>query len=174
MFSGLTTGLIVCLAQIAVAEDKVTVSTSGVTAPRAIILPLIDPDRGRRLFVTKGCFLCHQVNGTGGLAAPALDAPGGIDQLDVMGFVARMWNGAFAMLELQSLELGYQIELSGDEMADLAAFAASDEAQRGFSMEEIPEGLRDWIIEAPYWMSDDWPEPFQQEYDKDGLPFDYR
>lgn len=166
--------LTVLFANIAAAKDNTAASTSAVAGLRSIVLPMTDPDRGRRLFVAKGCFLCHAVNGAGGIAAPALDAPDGVDQLDLMGFVARMWQGASAMLELQSLELGYQIELSGDEIADLAAFAASEDAQRTFSMEEIPEVMHDWIIEKPYWQGDGWPETFEQEYNENGLPLDYQ
>ena len=77
------------------------------------------------------------------------------------------------MIELQNLELGYQIDLTGDEIADLAAFAGTAAAQEGFSIEEIPEPLREWLVDEPYWMSDQWPERFQ-EFDQDGLPFDYR
>lgn len=172
--AGMAAMLIALMAQIAVADDEGTASTPSATTLREIVLPMIDPDRGRRLFVAKGCFLCHAINGTGGIAAPALDAVEGVDQLDLMNFVARMWQGAFAMLELQALELGYQIELSGSEIADLAAFAASKEAQRNFSMEEIPDAMRDWIIEKPYWMGDGWPETFEQEYNEDGLPLDYK
>ena len=161
-------------AGIAAADDNTAASTSAAAGLRSITLPMIDPDRGRRLFVAKGCFLCHAVNGAGGIAAPALNAPDGVEPLDLMSFVARMWQGASAMLDLQSLELGYQIELSGDEIADLAAFAASAEAQRDFSMEEIPDAMRDWIIEKPYWQGDGWPETFEQEYNEDGLPLDYQ
>ncbi len=166
--------LIAFLAHIAVADDKETAAIPPAAGLREVVLPLIDADRGRRLFVAKGCFLCHAVNGAGGIAAPALDAAAGAEQLDLMNFVARMWQGASAMLDLQALELGYQIELSGDEIADLAAFSASTEAQRNFSMEEIPEAMREWIIEKPYWMGDGWPENFEQEYNEDGLPLDYK
>ncbi|NJO37737.1 MAG: cytochrome c [Rhizobiales bacterium] len=142
--------------------------------PRTLILPMVDAERGRLLFVTKGCVLCHAVNGAGGVAAPALDAAGGSAQLDLMGFVVRMWNGAQAMIELQAFELGYQIELTGEEIGDLAAFAASPEAQRRFTMQAIPDAMQSWIIDKPYWMGDGWPESFEQEYHEDGLPLDYR
>ena len=171
MVASLTSILAVLLAQAATAEE--TGSTSAFVGPKEIVLPLVDADQGRRLFVAKGCFLCHAVNGIGGAAAPALNAPEDAGQLDLMSFVARMWAGASAMLELQSKELGYQIELSGDEIADLAAFAANPEAQRTFSMEEIPETMRDWIIEKPYWQGEGWPETFEQEYHENGLPLDY-
>ena len=141
--------------------------------PTTVVLPMVDAERGRRLFVTKGCVLCHAVNGAGGIAAPALDADGRSEQLDLMNFVVRMWDGADAMIELQALELGYQIELTGEEIGDLAAFAASPEAQRRFTMQSIPEAMAPWIIEKPYWMGDGWPETFEQEYHEDGLPLDY-
>lgn len=171
MIASVTSILAVLSTQAATEEG--TGSTSAVMAPKEIVLPLIDADQGRRLFVAKGCFLCHAVNGIGGAAAPSLNAPEDVGQLDLMSFVARMWAGASAMLELQSKELGYEIELSGDEIADLAAFAASLEAQRSFSMEEIPETMRDWIIEKPYWQGEGWPETFEQEYHENGLPLDY-
>ncbi len=152
--------------------DEVSAETARVVEPSRVILPLVDAESGRRLFVVKGCVLCHAVNGAGGSAAPPLDADGSSD-LDLMDFVVRMWNGAQAMIELQALELGYQIELSGEEIGDLAAFAASPETQRGFSLESIPESMRSWIIEKPYWMGDGWPESFEQEYHENGLPLDY-
>lgn len=153
------------------AED--TKSVPGNAGLREMVLPMFDSARGRHLFVSKGCFVCHAVNGIGGMAAPALDAPEEIEQLNVLNFVARMWWGAQAMLELQTLKLGYQIQLDGNEIADLAAFAYSTEAQRGFSMEEIPELLQTLMIDEPYWLGDNWPEPFRREYDENGLPFDY-
>jgi cytochrome c len=140
--------------------------------PRTVILPMVDAERGRRLFVNKGCVLCHAVNGAGGIAAPALDAEDQSGQLDLMNFVVRMWNGAQAMIELQAFELGYQIELTGEEIGDLAAFAASPEAQRRFTMQAIPEAMQSWIIDKPYWMGEGWPESFEQEYHGNGLPLD--
>ena len=140
---------------------------------RELVQPLPDSTRGRNLFVSKGCFICHAVGGVGGVAAPALDAPKDLEQLNVLNFVARMWWGGRAMLELQDLELGYEIQLDGSEIADLAAFAYSTEAQRGFSKEEIPELLQPLIIDEPYWMGGNWPEPFRREYDENKLPFDY-
>ncbi len=157
---------------IAIAEE-VEKETDPLAEPINIILPLVDAEDGRRLFVTKGCVLCHAVNGAGGIAAPALDADGSSEQLDLMHFVVRMWNGAQAMIELQALELGYQIDLTGEEIGHLAAFAASPEGQRGFSLQEVPDAMQSWIIDKPYWMGEGWPESFEQEYHENGLPLDY-
>ncbi len=35
-----------------------------------LIMPMMDPDRGRKLFVAKGCVACHAINGVGGHDAP--------------------------------------------------------------------------------------------------------
>ncbi len=48
--------------------------TSLVRAGPSILFPLLDPARGRALFVDKGCVVCHSVNGVGGEIAPVLDA----------------------------------------------------------------------------------------------------
>ena len=65
---------------------------------------------------------CHAVNGVGGKAAPPLDAVRDTRTIDVLEFAARMWRGAPTMIVLQEMELGYQIELTGEEIAHLAAF----------------------------------------------------
>ncbi len=177
--SSLGLGLAACLVMLALPSDVDAAGENddlvmnGERAQREVVIPLVDPERGRRLFVTKGCFICHSIGGVGGKAAPVLDATGEGASLDLMGFVARMWRGAPAMLELQLLELGYRIELTGSEIADLAAFTADPEAQRDFSSEDIPDPLRDWQLDEPYWLQEEWPEHFEQEFDQDELPFDY-
>jgi hypothetical protein len=115
------------------------------------VVPNIDAERGRRLFVTKGCFICHSVKGVGGKAAPALDATSRSREIDVLGFVARMWNGAPFMFQLQALELGYRIEMEAHEIADLAGFVGDAKAQEGFSHREIPEIVQDWMVNEPWW-----------------------
>jgi mono/diheme cytochrome c family protein len=135
--------------------EQAIVTTSNV---EAIVIPRVNTDRGRKLFVTKNCVLCHSVNNVGGQGAPALDAPEHQTQIDLMGFVARMWRGAPAMTELQSKELGYVIQLEGKEIADLAAFLSDPGSQRSFSIREIPKSKRGSFIDKPYWETDTWPE----------------
>ena len=126
---------------------------SPVTAqPRmSVVMPLINAERGRRLFVTKGCFICHSVKGVGGKAAPALDATSKSRAIDVLGFVARMWKGAPLMFELQSMELGYRIDFKPGDIADLAGFIGDSKAQEGFSSTEIPEVVREWMVNQAWW-----------------------
>jgi cytochrome c len=119
-----------------------------------ILLPLMDAQRGRLLFASKGCVLCHSINGAGGKLGPSLDASEERPYIDVLDFAARMWRGAFAMAEFQAIEIGYQIELEGDELGDLAAFIYGIEQQRTFSEDEIPDLIKEWIVEEPYSLPD--------------------
>lgn len=111
---------------------------------------------GRVAFVEKGCVLCHSVNGVGGKAAPALDAPDPYVRPDPLDFAARMWRGAPAMVEFQSVELGYVIDLSADDIAHLAAFAASREEQKLLQESAVPGPMRDSILDERYWETEDW------------------
>ncbi len=105
-------------------------------------LPFSSSERGRELFVTKGCVVCHTVKGAGGEIGPPLDADPLQSEVDPFEFAARMWRGAQAMIALQNLELGFQIELSGEELAHIARFLHDSEAQRTFSGDEIPADIR--------------------------------
>jgi mono/diheme cytochrome c family protein len=92
--------------------------------------------------------LCHQINGVGGLAGPALDAQEPAGVFDPLDFAARMWRGAWAMADLQATEFGDVIMLSGQEIADIAAFAENHELQKRFSLDEVPEIMRAWIVDG--------------------------
>lgn len=115
-----------------------------------------DAARGRAAFVEKGCVLCHSVNGVGGKAAPALDAPDDFVKPDPLEFAARMWRGAPAMVEFQSVELGYVIDLTADDIAHIATFAASRDEQKLLKDEDIPGPMRDSILDERYWETEDW------------------
>ena len=41
--------------------------------PLTLVMPVPDAENGRSLFGSKGCVVCHSVNGIGGAAGPALD-----------------------------------------------------------------------------------------------------
>lgn len=134
-------GFVVLSAAAATAEESFT--------PR-IVIPVPDAERGRILFAAKGCVICHSVNGIGGKAGPALDSRGKDGETDPLGFAARMWNGAAAMVTLQSLELGYQVELSAQDIADLAAFVSDDALRSTYSERDVPELTRGWTIDVPF------------------------
>ena len=114
------------------------------------VVPFGNVDRGRALFTGKGCVVCHAINGVGGKAGPALDADPEQAELDVFEFAARMWRGAPLMTVLQEMELGYQIEFTGSELADIARFLHDAEAQKGFDENDVPELIRDWMVDEVY------------------------
>lgn len=103
-----------------------------------LAVPQMDPARGRVLFVEKKCVVCHSVNGVGGQDAPSFDASDMPALMNPFEFTARMWRGAEAMVMLQQEELGGQIELTGQELADIIAFVHSHEEQAKFSQDDIP------------------------------------
>ncbi len=111
-----------------------------------LALPVMDPARGRKLFASKGCVVCHSVNGVGGEDAPPFDMtemPG--RYMNPFDFAARMWRGAETMIAMQNEELGHQIELNGQELADIIAFAHDPKEQKKFSAADIPAQVKDWI-----------------------------
>ncbi len=135
----------------------------------------LDAETGKTLFISKGCVLCHSVNGVGGKAAPAFDAPIGAPPIDPLDFAARMWLGAPAMIELQSVELGYSIFLTADEIADLSAFAGDVTVQKTLTIDEVPQNLRDGFLDEQFWEMEDW-DAFlrrgQETEDGEELPVD--
>ena len=138
------------LAQSKSDETSTSADETSMRSRQVLMVPTPDSVRGRKLFVNKGCVVCHSVNGVGGKAGPALDASEAENTVDVFEFAARMWRGASVMLVLQEMELGYQIEFSGGDLADLAGFAGDIEEQRRFSEDDIPDLIKDWNLDEIY------------------------
>lgn len=112
-----------------------------------LVLPPMDPVRGRELFVETGCVACHSVNGVGGDIGPAMDAAEMPSPMNVFEFAARMWRGAAAMTVMQEEELGGVIDLTGQDLADLIAFAHDDEEQKKLTADQIPERFREMLAQ---------------------------
>ena len=108
-----------------------------------MLMPVMNPERGRKLFAEKGCVVCHSINGVGGEDAPPLDAENMPLPMNPFEFAARMWRGAGAMVVLQEEELGGQIELTGQELTDIIAFVHDPEEQKKFSEDDIPAEIRE-------------------------------
>ena len=125
---------------------------------------------GRAAFIEKGCVLCHSVNGVGGKAAPPLDAQTEFDTPDALEFAARLWRGAPAMVELQSLELGYTIWLTADDIANLAAFNANANAQKELSLDQVPAELQETFLDQRFWEAENWDEFLRQGQEGMGEP----
>ena len=136
--------LIVALAMPAWASAGEHASEGTMMSPSmatGLILPRMDAAEGRQLFASKGCVVCHSINGVGGEDAPALDAEYMELPMNPFDFAARMWRGAEAMVELQRDELGEVIELEGEELASIIAFVHDAEEQAKFSEADIPEEI---------------------------------
>ncbi|RYH06464.1 cytochrome c [Tropicimonas sp. IMCC6043] len=119
----------------------------GMMAP-GLIMPEMNAERGRELFASKGCVVCHSINGVGGEDAPVLDAESMDEVMNPFEFAARMWRGANAMVAMQEDELGGQIELTGEELADIIAFVHDAGEQRKFSRADIPEEIEEMMHHA--------------------------
>jgi cytochrome c len=135
--------LVVLPASLSAQESQMQSGTMGqpMMSP-GMIMPSMNAANGRKLFAAKGCVVCHAVNGIGGQDAPALDAstmPGMTNPFD---FVANMWRGAPAMIDMQREELGEQIEFTGQELADIIAFLHHEQEQKKFSDADIPANIK--------------------------------
>ncbi|MCI5046006.1 MAG: cytochrome c [Aquisalinus sp.] len=124
-----------------------------------------DAENGRRLFVDEGCVICHSVNGVGGTAAYSLDKETFLSEIDPIHFAARMWRGAPEMIKLQEIELGYQINLNAQEIADLAAFAGNPDEQRKLDISQVPEDLRNSFLNDFVWVTAEFPGGLEEEQD---------
>jgi cytochrome c len=106
-------------------------------------MPNMDPQRGRKLFVTKGCVACHAINGVGGHDATNLDAHTMQSMMNPFEFAAKMWAMAPAMIYAQEEALGEQILFTGDELADIIAFVHDDDEQHHFTDADVsPEAVK--------------------------------
>jgi cytochrome c len=106
-----------------------------------LTIPAMDPERGKRLFASKGCVVCHSVNGVGGTDAPHLDAATMPSAMSPFDFFAKMWRGAIPMIMMQQDEIGHQIEFTGQDLADIVAFVHNAEVQASFSEDDIPPDI---------------------------------
>jgi cytochrome c len=112
-----------------------------------LAMPTMDPVRGKMLFASKGCVVCHSINGVGGTDAPNLDASTMTPRMNPFDFFAKMWRGAQPMIAMQNEELGQQIEFTGQDLADIVAFVHDEDVQKTFSEKDIPDSIKDLMEE---------------------------
>ncbi len=106
-----------------------------------LIFPAFDAALGRDLFASKGCVVCHEVNGIGGTDGPSM-AYGKYDTpVNAMEVASDLWEKASIMIPMQEDELGGQIELSPEELSAIIAFLASPTEQAKFSEDQIPADI---------------------------------
>ena len=112
-------------------------------APKGLLIPQMDARRGRTLFGEKGCVICHSVNSVGGEHMPFDVETMEEMPMNAFEFAARMWRGAGPMIELQNEQLGYQIELTGQELGDIIAFVHDEREQKKFSLDDVPKEFQE-------------------------------
>ena len=137
----------VALTGAALATSAVAEHVPGATSSKAgrvarLVMPIMNPERGKQLFVDKGCVACHAVNGVGGHDAPNMDAHTQMMMVNPFDFAARMWNHAPAMIASQEGAFGKQIYFTGQELADIVAFVHDDDAQHTFTEDDLTPGAR--------------------------------
>lgn len=125
--------------------SRATAQENALTSPSqvALLMPIMNSANGRALFAGKGCVVCHSVNGVGGTDAPSLDVSNREGPMNPFDFAASMWRGAPAMIAMQNAEMGGQIQLTGQELADIIAFAHDPAEQAKFSESDIPEDIEE-------------------------------
>ncbi len=128
--------------------------------PTRLLMPMLNSGRGRELFVSKGCVACHSVNGLGGEDASPLDAHEMEPFMGLFDLTAKMWTMAPVMIPAQEDELGEQIQLTGDELANIIAFLHDDAEQKNLNLASLSETQRA-MLEEMAGMHDD-------GYDDDG------
>ena len=111
-------------------------------ASSGLVLPKMDSRHGRELYVSKGCVVCHAINGVGGADAAPLDASTMDPAMNPFEFFARMWLGTKPMIAMQEERLGQQAELTAEEMGDIVAFIHDEAMQKTFSEQEIPKSIK--------------------------------
>lgn len=112
-----------------------------------LVLPSMNPAKGRVYFATRACVVCHSVNGVGGKNAVALDIEVRPATVDVLGFISRMWRGGTPMLALQRRLFAEQIDLTAEELGDIIAFLHSPAEQDRFSKKDIPKFIQEFMAE---------------------------
>jgi len=135
-------GLVALGAGLPVAAQSSKPAEQGtVVANGDLLIPKFDAAKGRMLFASKGCVVCHSVNGVGGTDAPNLSSSHMERPMNAFDFAAKMWLGASAMIAMQRDELGGQIHFTGDELADIIAFVHNTAEQKKFSKKDIPANI---------------------------------
>jgi cytochrome c len=111
-------------------------------AASKIVLPTMNAQNGKMLFASKGCVICHQVNGIGGKDGGALDNKAMTAAMSPFDFFAKMWLGADKMIIMQKKELGATTDFTGQELADIIGFLHDPALVKTFSDKDIPENIK--------------------------------
>ena len=110
-----------------------------------LVIPMMNPEKGKKIFVGKGCVACHAINGVGGHDAPPMDAHRKMGLVNPFDFAAKMWNHAPGMIAAQEGAFGEQIYFTGEELAHMIAFLHDDEAQHDFGEGDLSKKAQEMM-----------------------------
>lgn len=110
-----------------------------------LVLPAMDPAKGRVYFASRACVVCHKVNGIGGSRAAALDLDVRPKTIDILGFSARMLRHGGPMIALQQRLFGEPIDLTAEELGAIIAFLHDPVEQDKFTVTDIPTVVRKFM-----------------------------
>jgi cytochrome c len=150
LIKGVAMGALGAIAFAAVVESlsaPAGAQAAGTAIAPGLVLPAMNAEHGKELFASKGCVVCHSINGVGGTDAAALDAATMDPVMNPFDFFARMWRGAEPMIAMQHEEIGHQIEFTGQDLADIVAFAHNMAVQKTFSEDDIPQDIKEHMEE---------------------------
>lgn len=136
-------GAITAGAVVASLSGPAGAQATGTAVAPGLVLPAMNAEHGKDLFASKGCVVCHSINGVGGTDAAALDATTMDSVMNPFDFFAKMWLGAEPMIMMQNEELGHQIEFTGQDLADIVAFAHNLAVQKTFTEDDIPQDIKE-------------------------------
>jgi len=137
----LAVGVAICAAERSPFRFPSVAAAGSALAASGVVLPAMNPQRGRALFANKGCVVCHSINGVGGFDAAPLDASTMDPEKNPFEFFARMLAAMSPMIAMQEDRLGHQVELDAGELGDLVAFVYDEATQKSFSEKDIPEDM---------------------------------
>ena len=140
--AGMSAGIAALCAAVRPADAEEPVSQNAALIAPGLSMPAMDPERGKQLFASKGCVVCHSINGVGGTDAPKLDASTMKPVMDPFQFFAKMWRGATPMIMMQQHELGHQIAFTGQDLADIVAFVHNPAVQKTFTAADVPAAIK--------------------------------
>jgi len=144
--AGTLATLVMVVPAVAGGDHSGTDGQSDHTAIRSTLrMPMMNPAKGRELFVSKGCVTCHSVNGIGGQDAAALDAHDMDPNMGIFDLAAKMWTMAPLMIPAQEDELGAQIEFTGEELGNIVAFLHDDAEQHELTMDSLPPDVQEAV-----------------------------
>ncbi|MFQ5764509.1 MAG: hypothetical protein ACE5GT_06245 [Rhodospirillales bacterium] len=103
-----------------------------------LVAPMMDSEQGMRLFASKGCVVCHAVNGVGGRVAKNLDAHSSHTIMNPFDFAAKMWAVIPGVAEVKARIEGHRFLFTAVELSDIMAFVHDGKRQRDFTEADIP------------------------------------